>query len=76
VALAPPIDSLSDNNDLPALDVVDFNSFNEIVVFGPSFKTRHETIATWSVSLHPMQPLHVDKFSDGFSNPCTVSGAS
>jgi hypothetical protein len=63
-----------DGNDLPASDVVDFTPFDGVTTFEPSFMTRGETNATPSVSLLT-QPLHVDTFSDGFSNPSTVSGA-
>jgi hypothetical protein len=76
VALAPPIDSLNDDSDLPASDVVDFTSFNEVTIFEPSFKTWRDAIATRSVSL-PKLSLRGDMFCDNTTahSAVTVSGA-
>jgi hypothetical protein len=60
-ALTPPIDSLNDDNDQPASDVVDFTPLSKVAVSEPFFKTQLVTLATRSVSfLTP--PLQVDKF--------------
>jgi hypothetical protein len=50
-ALAPPFDSLTDDHDLLASDVVDFTPVREVKVFEPSFKTWPDAIAIRSVSL-------------------------
>jgi hypothetical protein len=75
-ALAPPIDSLNDDNDLPASDVVGFTPFNEVTIFEPTFKIWPCAIATRSISLLA-PPLHGDKFSDNTTThtAVTVSGA-
>jgi hypothetical protein len=39
-ALTSPIDSLDDDNDLHASNVVDFTPFNEVILFEPIFMTR------------------------------------
>jgi hypothetical protein len=38
-ALAPPFDSLPDDHDLLASNVVDFTPVREVLVFEPSSKT-------------------------------------
>jgi hypothetical protein len=75
-ALAPLVDSLNDDNDLPASDVVDFTPFNEVTIFEPNFKIWPHAIATRSVSLLK-PPLHGDKFNDNTTahSAVTVSGA-
>jgi hypothetical protein len=71
-ALAPPLNSLNDDNDLPVSDVVDFTPFREVTVFEPSFKTWPNAIATRSVSL--LKPsLHGDKFSDNTTAHAAVT---
>jgi hypothetical protein len=71
-ALAPPHDSLNDDHDLPASDVVDFTPFREVTFFEPSFKTWRDTIATRSVSLLK-PPLHSDSFSDNTTAHAAVT---
>jgi hypothetical protein len=74
-ALAPPLDSLTDDNDLHSSDVVDFTPFREVTVFEHGFKTWYDAIATRSVSiLKP--PLQGDTFSDNSTAhaAATVSG--
>jgi hypothetical protein len=44
-ALAPPFDSLTNDHDLLASDVVDFTPVREVTVFEPSFKTWPHAIA-------------------------------
>jgi hypothetical protein len=62
-ALAPPLDSLNDDHDMPASDVVDFTPFREVTVLKPSHKTRLDSVAIRSASL--LKPLlHGDSFSD------------
>jgi hypothetical protein len=87
-ALAPPRDSVHDDHDLPASDVVDFTPFREVTTFEPSFKkfdivyniyrmrsfkTWHGAIATRSISLLLKPPLHGDYFSDNTTTYAAVA---
>ena len=60
---APPFDSLPDDHDLLASDVVDFTPAREVTFFDPSSKTWRDAIATRSDSLLK-PPVHGDFFSD------------
>jgi hypothetical protein len=71
-ALAPPLDSLNDDHDLHASDVVDFTPFREVTVFEPSFKTWLDAIATRSVSLLK-PPLHGESFSENTTAHAAVT---
>jgi hypothetical protein len=71
-ALAPPLDSLNDDNDLPVSDVVDFTPFREVTIFEPNSKTWPNAIATRSISL--LKPSHHgDKFSDNTTAHAAVT---
>jgi hypothetical protein len=62
-ALAPPFDSLPNDHDLVASNVVDFTHVREVTVIEPSSKTWPNAIATRSVSLLK-PPVHGECFSD------------
>jgi hypothetical protein len=71
-ALAPPLDSLTDDHDLLASDVLDFTPVPEVTIFEPSFKTWPDAIAIRSVSLLK-PPLHGDSFSDNSTAHAAVT---